>query len=80
MPISAILSIFTADDDVNFRLEIAAPWLVKFMSEEFSRLEKEGNFKQIDKHTKFGMVQEFLQERMPKYAKNDMATIGKVQL
>ena len=32
------------DADVNFRLEIAAPWLVKFMSEEFSQFEKEGNF------------------------------------
>ena len=39
-----------------------------------------GNFKQIDKHAKFRMVQEFLQERMPKFANNDMATIGKVQL
>ena len=63
------------DADVNFRLEIAAPWLVKFISEEFSQFEKEGNFKQIDKHAKFRMVQEFLQERMPKFAKNDIASI-----
>ena len=63
------------DADVNFRLEIAAPWLVKFMSEEFSRFEKEGNFKQIDKHVKFVMVQEFLQERMPKFANCKIAAI-----
>ena len=58
------------DADVKFRLEIAAPWLVKFISEEFGFLEKEGNFRQIDQHRKYRMVQEFLQERMKKFVKN----------
>ena len=63
------------DADVKFRLEIAAPWLVKFISEEFGFLEKEGNFRQIDQHRKYRMVQEFLQERLQKFVNNDIAIL-----
>ena len=63
------------EDVNNFRLEIAAPWLVKFIADEFAFLQKEGNFKQISNHSKYSMSKDFLQERMPEFADNDLANI-----
>ena len=53
------------EKDEKFRLEIAAPWLIHFISEEFKSQETENFFQQIRMHSKYTLAEDILKERMP---------------
>ena len=59
----------------KFRLEIAAPWLINFISEEFKSQEKENLFQQIRMHSKYTLAEDVLKERMPKLQDSKIAII-----
>ena len=53
------------DNPDEFRLETAAPWLINFVSQEFEKPEKDGQFCLIRNHKKFSWAQEWITERIP---------------